>query len=142
MYLIQKPICEKTSSFFMCHEQLVGQNLDSVSGLYYKDFDFRTIQEPTLKFLLFELIVLYVVFFFNFLGEKKDMQGDFFLFIMLKRKLKKSGDKITAQSCSILNNIPYARHYNLRFVFFYPIFYCGLYCREVTVTDSLLTKHW
>ena len=24
--------------------------------------------------------------------------------------------------------------------FFYPIFHCGLYCREVTVTDSLCTK--
>ena len=36
--------------------------------------------------------------------------------------------------------LPYARHYNPRFVFFYPIFHCGLYCREVTVTDSLCNK--
>ena len=40
-----------------------------------------------------------------------------------------------------LNNIPYARHYNPRFVFFYPIFHCGLLCRAVSVTDNLCTKH-
>ena len=27
--------------------------------------------------------------------------------------------------------IPYARHYNPRFVFFYPIFHCGLYCSKI-----------
>ena len=36
--------------------------------------------------------------------------------------------------------VPYARHYNPRFVYFYPIFHCGLYCRAVSVTDNLCTK--
>ena len=31
--------------------------------------------------------------------------------------------------------LPYAR-----FVYFYPIFHCGLYCRAVSVTDNLCTK--
>ena len=31
---------------------------------------------------------------------------------------------------------PYALHYNLWLVHFYPIFHCGLYCRAVSITDS------
>ena len=27
-----------------------------------------------------------------------------------------------------------------RFVYFYPIFHCSLYCRAVSVTDNLCTK--
>ena len=36
--------------------------------------------------------------------------------------------------------IPYARHYNPRLVYFYPIFHCGLYCKAVSITDNLCTK--
>ena len=30
--------------------------------------------------------------------------------------------------------LPYARHYNPRFVYLYPIFHCGLYCRAVNIS--------
>ena len=40
------------------------------------------------------------------------------------------------------NHIPYARHYNLQFVYLLPhcIVHSGLYCRAVSVTDDLCTK--
>ena len=43
-------------------------------------------------------------------------------------------------SCEMVICLPYTCHYNLRFVYFYPIFHCGLYCRAASVTDNLCTK--
>ena len=36
--------------------------------------------------------------------------------------------------------IPYARHYNPRFVFFYPIFHCGLFCRAVYTSQRFILQ--
>ena len=40
----------------------------------------------------------------------------------------------------IISYLPYARHYNPRFVFFYIIFHCGLYSRAVYIAERLVLQ--
>ena len=39
---------------------------------------------------------------------------------------------------AIIGKLLYACHYNPRFVYFYPIFHCGLYCRVVYIAERLV----
>ena len=63
------------------------------------------------------------------------------LIVSLCKLLKKLGFNVE-KICFFFScfGIPYARHYNPRFVYFYPIFHCGLYCRAVSVTDNFVLK--